>query len=72
MKRPKGMSWAEWLKITGKELSRLDDHCSDKDFRTARSNDLNFAISSGGRGGRVYPVSPKPKRKPKCNRGFVS
>lgn len=67
MKRPKGMSWAEWLKITGIRLARLDDRCSEKDFR-----DQNFAFVASGREGRLYPVSTKSKRKPKCERGFVS
>jgi hypothetical protein len=60
------MSWTEWLKLTGIGLSRLDDRCSDKEFRTARLNDLNFAIAASSHEGRAYPVLSKAKRKPKC------
>lgn len=66
-------NWAEWLISKKVGLDRLDDYCSDKEFRTARLNDLNFTTSGGSRGtGKVFPVSHKVKRKPKCSRGFVS
>lgn len=63
---PKGSerrSWASWLKEEGIGLDRLNDQCKDREFRTARSSDLNFVQ---GREGRVYPISTKTRRKPAC------
>jgi len=56
-------SWAGWLKEEGVGLDRLNDQCKDREFRTVRSSDQNFAQ---GRDGRIYPVSTKPRRKPAC------
>ncbi|MFW9831336.1 MAG: hypothetical protein ACFFD8_06135 [Candidatus Thorarchaeota archaeon] len=71
-KRTERLSWTSWLKNKGLRLDRIDDKCHDREFRTARLNDQNFAISGGGRGGgRVYPISSKPKRKARCDRGWV-
>lgn len=62
-------SWTDWLKARGLGLDNIDDKCRDGEFRTARSNDLNFAVAGGRGGGRVYPRSSKTKRKTQCERG---
>lgn len=62
-------SWATWLKERSLGLDQADDKCEDREFRTARSNDLNFAVAGGRGGGRVYPRSSTSKRKTRCERG---
>jgi hypothetical protein len=63
------VSWTDWLKEHGLGLDHVDDTCRDNEFRTARSNDLNFAMSGSRGGGRVYPRSSTIKRKTRCERG---
>jgi hypothetical protein len=62
-KHPDRRSWADWLKEEDVGVDRLNDQCKDREFRTARTNDLNFAQ---GRDGKIYPVSPKARRKATC------
>jgi hypothetical protein len=66
-KRSERTSWAGWLKEEGVVLDRLNDKCKDREFRTARLSDQNFAVGSGmGGDGRIYPVAKKARRKPAC------
>ena len=66
--KPGKPSWTQWLKQRGLGLDVVDEKCGDREFRTARSNDLNFAIAGGRGGGRVYPRSGTGKRKTRCDR----